>query len=179
MLLLLLGEPEVTVITPTLLIAGQTATLTCSTLYNYPPASFNWTQGDNNTPLDPTRFTISTNGNLLISPVIPDDHQTITCHANNIHGSSLVSQFISVDVIPVVQFSNSSVNVFLNSNLMVTCSAFSRPLAILEVFVPSGNKALSFQVSSVVSERVWLCGTMCSYDPLILYVGTPLGHYPQ
>ena len=82
---------------------------------------------------------------------MPEDHQIITCHATNIHGSSVVSQFINVDITPVVQFSRSgSVDLLLNTNLTVTCSAFSRPKASLEVFLPTGNKALSFQVSRII-----------------------------
>ena len=136
-----------TSITPTQLISGQTATLTCTVQFNYPPSTFNWTQGNEDLPVDTTRFTVYNNGELVISPVIPTDHQTLTCHAQNSYGSSMVTQGISVDVSPTVSFSRNSVHLVLNTNLTVTCSAFSRPGAVFEVYLPSGSKALSFQVT--------------------------------
>ena len=134
-------------ITPTQLIAGEAATLSCGTLFNYPPATFSWTQGDDFTPVNVSRFTVLSNGDLFISPVIPEDQQSITCHASNQYGSSAVTQAISVDLRPVVSFSRTNVQLVLNTNLTVTCSAFSRPEASFEVYLPSGNQALSFQVS--------------------------------
>ena len=138
-------------ISPTHLIAGQTSTLSCSTLFNYPPATFNWTQGVDNKELDPIRFTVlPSSGDLVISPVVPEDQQQITCWAFNKFGVSFVSKDITVDFKPVVSFSNTYVHLILNTNLTIKCSSVSRPeSSSVEVFLPTGNKALSFQVNTL------------------------------
>lgn len=140
-----LGEPSISGISPTYFVAGDTATLSCELIYNYPLSTVSWNQGQS-ASLDPQRFTVQSNGDLVISPIIPEDQQSITCNATNAIGVSSETVQLEVDVRPVVSFPYSSISVLLNTNLTVTCSVFSRPLSTRELVLPSGNKALSFQV---------------------------------
>lgn len=142
----LLGEPSISSVSPVSFVAGDTAVISCELLYNYPSSSFNWAQGDGSTSLDPERFTIHSNGDLTISPVIAEDQQSITCNATNVHGTVTATVDVEVNVRPIVSFPYRSISVLLNTNLTVTCSVFSRPSSTQELILPSGNKALSFQV---------------------------------
>lgn len=130
-------------ITPLILTAGMTYRLQCHIFYNFPAPSFGWF-GANFQTLDPSRFSVDSNGELVISPVQGDDQMDFICHPSNAYGASTVAQFITVYVSPVVTLSRTEVIAILDSNLTVTCAATGRPSPQIEMFFPNGEPANSF-----------------------------------
>ena len=126
----------------------MTYRLQCHIFYNLPAPSFEWF-GANFQTLDPSRFSVDSNGELVISPVQGDDQMDFICRPSNAYGASTVAQFITVYVSPVVTLSRTEVIAILDSNLTVTCAATGRPSPQIEMFFPNGEPANSF-VSLIV-----------------------------
>ena len=90
-----LGSPLATSITPTLLVAGSTFSLTCNLLYNYPTSTVSWARVDG-TPLSLGRFIVSIDGVLTLSPVQAEDEGEYLCTAINSYGESAVRSNVTV-----------------------------------------------------------------------------------
>ena len=126
----------------------MTYRLQCHIFYNFPTPSFEWF-GPNFQTLDSSRFSVNSNGELVISPVQGDDQMDFICRPSNAYGASTVAQFITVYVSPVVTLSRTNVMAILDSNLTITCAATGRPSPQIEMFLPNGESANNF-VSLIV-----------------------------
>lgn len=114
--------------------------------YDYPPPTFEWFAFGLQ-PLDPNRFTIDTNGDLIASPIIGDDQMGFVCRVTNSYGSSTVTQFITVNVPPTVTLSKTEAIAILDSNLTFSCSATGSPPPQLTLYFPNGEIATNNFVS--------------------------------
>lgn len=88
------GYPLAANISPTVLVAGETFSLTCDTLYNYPAASITWARA-NGEPL-PRRFSVNEQEQLVISPSAAEDEIEICCVASNSYGHSNITASLTV-----------------------------------------------------------------------------------
>jgi hypothetical protein len=132
------GIPVAVSITPLVLIAGTSDRLQCNVFYDYPNPIYQWF-GPGNQPLDPNRFSIDSNGDLLVDPVEGIDQMEFVCRVTNPYGSSTITQSIIVHIPPVASLSKSQVTAILDSNLTLTCSSAGRPNPTLAMFYPNGE----------------------------------------
>jgi len=90
------ASPVVSSFSPTMLVVGDNATLTCSTSFNYPLGNVTWSRTDGGDPLPTNRFTVAADGTLLVSPVAMGDEGLLTCAVTNQYGRSFVTTQITV-----------------------------------------------------------------------------------
>lgn len=88
------GYPLAANISPSVLVAGETFSLTCNTLYNYPATTITWARA-NDEPL-PRRFSVNEQEQLVISPSTVEDEIEIRCAATNSYGRSNATASLTV-----------------------------------------------------------------------------------
>lgn len=142
------GTPQVLSFSPLVLIAADTYTLTCETVYNFPMADITWTRVDG-VPLPPGRFTTDVvGGTLLISPVEADDQAEYTCTAANDYGESSFSAPVTVHVRPSITLPSPQVTAILDADSTLVCPASGRPTPDLQWSLPNGTNPADLQSSS-------------------------------
>ena len=91
-----IGTPLVSGIRPTELGNGDTnVTLECITDFSFPPGSVSWMRADG-TELSAQRFTVTSDGLLQISSVIPQDQAEYVCTVTNLYGASSTTATIFI-----------------------------------------------------------------------------------
>ncbi len=90
------GAPLVSGVSPSQLSVGlSSATLTCETTFNFPVGMVAWEREDG-VELSSERFSLASNGELLIMNVTLEDQSVYVCNVTNLYGTSSVSSTISV-----------------------------------------------------------------------------------
>ena len=89
------GIPLVTGIRPLALTAGESMALICTVDFNYPAGAVSWSRADG-VDLPSERFTVNSEGELVVTPVIVEDESEYLCTVTNVYGSSTIKAFIVV-----------------------------------------------------------------------------------
>lgn len=82
-------------ISPVELTAGENMVLICTVDFDFPAGNVSWSRADG-VNLTSERFTVNSNGELVVTPVTVEDETEYVCTVTNTYGDSSIKASVVV-----------------------------------------------------------------------------------